>query len=111
MKNIFVGNLGPAITEHQLRTLFQAYGAVESVTLVEDRDTGAPRGFAFIEMPNDGEADAAIQALNGTLVGQQPITINEARSKHEALNGKPEVERRTHQRDTLEKRAHRRHRY
>jgi RNA recognition motif-containing protein len=111
MKNIFVGNLDPATNEQELRTLFQAYGAVETITLVEDRDTGAPRGFAFIEMPNDNEAEAAIQALNGALVGQQQITINEARSKHEGLNGKTEPERRIHPREPLPKRAHRRHRY
>jgi RNA recognition motif-containing protein len=64
MKNIFVGNLDPAVTEQELRSLFRTYGTVETVTLVEDRDTGALRGFAFIEMPNDEEAGAAIQALN-----------------------------------------------
>jgi cold-inducible RNA-binding protein len=56
MTNIYVGNLDFATTEDQLRTLFAAYGAVETVTIVTDRDTGQPRGLAFVEMTSDGEA-------------------------------------------------------
>ena len=66
MTNIYVGNLDFA-TEDQLRTLFGAYGAVETVTIVTDRDTGQPRGLAFVEMTSDGEAQDAIRAVRSTL--------------------------------------------
>ncbi len=81
MTNIFVGNLDINVTERQLRTLFAGYGTVATVTVVEDRDTGEPRGFAFIEMAQSGEARAAISALNGTLLNGRTMTINEARPK------------------------------
>ena len=81
MKNIYVGNLELNTTEEQLRTLFLAHGAVESTTVVKDRDTGQPRGFAFVEMTNDAEAEKAIQALNGTLLEGRTVTVNEARPK------------------------------
>jgi len=81
MKNIFIGNLDFSITEDQLRALFAAHGTVETVTIVRDRDTGQPRGFAFLEMTNDSDAEKAIQALNGTLLGGRTLTINEARPK------------------------------
>ena len=81
MKNIFIGNLDFSTTEDQLRALFAAHGAVETVTIVRDRDTGQPRGFAFLEMTNDSEAEKAIQALNGTLLGGRTLTLNEARPK------------------------------
>jgi len=81
MKNIYIGNLDYSVTEEQLRALFVAHGAVESTTVVRDRDTGQPRGFAFLEMTNNEEADKAIQALNGTLVGGRTLTVNEARPK------------------------------
>ena len=69
MTNIYVGNLDFAATEDQLRTLFRAYGAVETVTVVTDRDTGQPRGLAFVEITTDGEAQDAIRALNGSVHG------------------------------------------
>src|SRR5688572_33041399 len=81
MKNIYVGNLDHGATEDQLQQLFQAHGAVQTVTIVKDRDTGASRGFAFVEMVNDGEADKAIAALNGTQLGGRALNINEARPK------------------------------
>jgi RNA recognition motif-containing protein len=81
MKNIFIGNLDFSTTEDQLRALFATHGAVETVTLVRDRDTGRPRGFAFLEMTNGSEAEKAIQALNGTALGGGKLTINEARPK------------------------------
>ncbi len=106
MKNIFVGNLDFITTEDQLRELFQAHGTVATVTLVKDRDTGVSRGFGFVEMGDDAEADAAIEALNGTLLDNRQLTINEARPKHEN-----EVERRRQSRDPLLTRKHRQHRY
>ena len=87
MKNIFVGNLDFAATEAQIRSLFEGYGAVERVNLVTDRDTGRPRGFAFVEMTDAAEADRAIAALNGTDLGGRALNINEARPKGEGGGG------------------------
>jgi cold-inducible RNA-binding protein len=81
MTNIYVGNLDFATTEDQLRTLFAAHGAVETVTIVADRDTGQPRGLAFVEMTSDGEAQDAIRALNGSVHGGRALIVNEARPK------------------------------
>src|SRR5262249_35433811 len=79
MKNIYVGNLDHGASEDQLRELFGTHGAVQNVTIVKDRDTGASRGFAFVEMTNDGEGEKAIAALNGAVLGGRAITVNEAR--------------------------------
>ena len=65
MTNIFVGNLSFATTQDDLLSVFSAYGAVDRVNIITDRDTGQARGFAFVEMPNSNEAQAAIAALNG----------------------------------------------
>ena len=81
MKNIYVGNLDFAATEDELRQMCQEHGAVETVTIVKDRDTGEPRGFGFVEMTNAGEADKAIRALNGMVLGGRPLSVNEARPK------------------------------
>ena len=80
MKKLFVGNLDFKATEDSVRTLFAAYGAVESVHLVTDRDTGRARGFAFVEMA-EGDADRAVAALNGTNVGGRGLNVNKARPK------------------------------
>ncbi len=69
MKNIYVGNLDFRTSEDELRQLFEGYGAVERVNMIRDRDTGQPRGFAFVEMTNDGEAEKAIAGTNGTQLG------------------------------------------
>ena len=66
MKNLFVGNLGSEVNE-ELRRMFEAYGQVVQVHIIVDRDTGLPRGFAFVEMTNDAEAEKAIKALNGSI--------------------------------------------
>lgn len=81
MTNIFVGNLGPAVTEGQLLTLFARYGIVETSTIVVDRDTGVSRGFAFIEMSEVGDAQAAVMSLDGTYLSGRPLRVNEARPK------------------------------
>jgi len=81
MKKIFVGNFAFSMTEAELRSLFEPHGHVESVTIVTDRDTGRSRGFAFVEMTENGEADKAIAALNGMDSGGRPLTVNEARPK------------------------------
>ena len=88
MKNIFVGNLDFAATESSIRTLFEAHGKVDRVSLVTDRDTGRPRGFAFVEMSDSAEADRAIAALNGTDLGGRTLNINEARPKGEGGGGR-----------------------
>jgi len=87
MKNIYVGNLDFRTTEEELRTAFQAYGNVERVTLVRDRDTGQPRGFGFVEMTNNSEADQAIAHLNGATLGSRSLNVNEARPKTERPGG------------------------
>jgi RNA recognition motif-containing protein len=87
MKKIFVGNFSFNTTEADLREWFGAHGSVESATVVTDRDTGRSRGFGFVEMPNNSEADAAIAALNGKDSGGRPLTVNEARPKAERSGG------------------------
>jgi|SRR5438477_13160921 cold-inducible RNA-binding protein len=87
MKNIFVGNLSFGATEDSVRALFEAHGTVERVSIVTDRDSGQPRGFGFVEMPNDAEADKAISALNGTELGGRALNVNEARPKAERAGG------------------------
>lgn len=79
MINIFIGNLDVSATEEQLRSLFADYGAVETVALV--KDTGEPRGLAFIEMTQASGAQAAIAALNGVTLQQHVLRVNEARPK------------------------------
>jgi len=88
LKNIFVGNLDFAATEAQVRSLFESYGAVDRVNLVTDRDTGRPRGFAFVEMSDEAAAERAIAALNGTDLGGRSLNINEARPKGEGGGGR-----------------------
>lgn len=81
MKNIYVGNLDFNIGEEELRQAFAAYGQVDKVTVVTDRDTGQPRGFAFVEMANNEEAEKAINAMNGYQLGARALNVNEARPK------------------------------
>jgi len=81
MQNIFVGNLAIDTSEQALRTLFEAFGKVLSVKIVKDRDTTAPRGFAFVEMSSDAEAQAAIAGLNGTIIDGRRVNVNAARAK------------------------------
>jgi RNA recognition motif-containing protein len=81
MKNIYVGNLDFNVSEDELRQAFAAYGQVDNVTILKDRDTGQPRGFGFVEMANDEEAEKAINAINGTQLGSRALNVNEARPK------------------------------
>jgi cold-inducible RNA-binding protein len=87
MKNIFVGNLSFRTTEDEVRSLFAAYGSVERVNLITDRDTGQARGFGFVEMNNDSEAERAIAELNGRELGGRAINVNEARPKEDRGGG------------------------
>jgi cold-inducible RNA-binding protein len=81
--NIFVRNLNPTTTEAELQELFAVYGAVDSVTLVKDRDTDGARGMAFVEMQDEAQANAAIASLNGFLLNEHEMQLNEAREKKE----------------------------
>ena len=81
MKNIHVGNLDFNVSEDELRQAFAAYGQVDTVTILKDRDTGQPRGFGFVEMANDEEAEKAINGINGTQLGSRVLNVNEARPK------------------------------
>jgi cold-inducible RNA-binding protein len=83
VKNIFVGNLDFNTGEEELRRLFEAYGQVDRVSIMTDRDTGRSRGFGFVEMANAEEGDKAIAALNGTQLGGRTLNVNEARPKPE----------------------------
>lgn len=80
MKKIYVGNLPFTATDEQLRELFGAHGTVESVAVINDRETGRPRGFGFIEMA-DADADQAISAINGTSMDGRSLNVNEARAR------------------------------
>src|SRR5271170_2911002 len=87
MKNIFVGNLSFGATEDAVRSMFEAYGTVERVNLMTDRDTGQARGFGFVEMSNTAEADRAIAELNGRELEGRALNVNEARPKPERGSG------------------------
>lgn len=87
MTNIYVGNCPYDVTEDQLRDLFAAYGEVEKVNIITDRDTGRPRGFAFVEMTEASAAEAAIKGVNGTDLGGRALNVNEARPKRDGGGG------------------------
>ena len=80
---IYIGNLSYAMTEDELRTSFGAFGAVEEVTIITDRYSGRSKGFGFVEMPNQAEAEKAIASLNGKELGGRPITVNQARPRED----------------------------
>ncbi len=83
MKNLFVGNLDSEVTQEELRRLFEAYGQVVQVHIIRDRDSGLPRGFAFVEMTNAAEAEKAIRALNGSILRDRTLSVNYARPRPE----------------------------
>jgi len=87
MKNIFVGNLSFGTTENTVRSLFESYGTVDRVNIVTDRETGQARGFAFVEMSQDAQGDAAINGLNGRDLDGRTLNVNEARPKAERGGG------------------------
>ncbi len=84
---IYVGNLSFRTTQQELEDLFTNYGNVQEAAVVTDRETGRSRGFGFVTMPEDGEANAAIEALNGTEVEGRTLTVNEARPKTDRPRG------------------------
>lgn len=79
--NIYVGNLAYSITEGELREAFEEFGDVTEVNVITDRSTGESKGFAFIEMPNNSEADAAIKGLNSTQLKGRAIKVNQAKPR------------------------------
>src|ERR1035437_2862329 len=81
---IFVGNLSYQVTEDELRQEFAAHGTVSSVSIATDRYDNRPKGFAFVEMPTKSEAEAAIAGLNGKMLGEKALTVNEARPKSDS---------------------------
>jgi RNA recognition motif-containing protein len=87
VKNIFVGNLSFGATEDAVRSMFEAYGTVDRVSVVTDRETGRARGFGFVEMSVDDEAERAIAALNGRELDGRALNINEARPKEDRGGG------------------------
>ncbi len=82
-KNLYVGNLPWSASEDSVRDAFEAYGEVTSVKLINDRETGRPRGFGFVEMSNDAEALEAIDALDGKDFGGRNMKVNEAKPRAE----------------------------
>ena len=81
--NIYVGNMSFETTEDQLREAFEGFGEVSSVRVITDRDSGRPKGFAFVEMSTQGEATAAISGLNGKEVNGRALNVNEAKPKND----------------------------
>ena len=79
--NIYVGNLSPEVNEDDLREAFEAFGQVSSAKVIKDRFTGEPRGFGFIEMPEQEEAKSAMESLNDSELKGKTIIVNEARSR------------------------------
>ncbi len=79
--NIYVGNLSYTLDESELREAFAAFGEVSSVKVLMDRETGRSRGFGFVEMPNQDEAEAAVAEINGKEVGGRALRVNEARPR------------------------------
>lgn len=87
MTNIYVGNLSFNATEDEIRAAFEPFGTVSSVSVIKDRETGRSRGFAFVEMPDGAEAQAAIENLNLKEIAGRSITVNEARPRQDRPRG------------------------
>lgn len=87
MKRLYVGNLSFHTTDDQLQQLFASYGQIDSVKVVTDRDTGQSRGFGFVEVADDAQAQKAIDELNGREIDGRKLTVNEARPREERGGG------------------------
>ncbi len=81
--NIYIGNMSFETTEDQLRQAFQGYGEVSTVKIITDRESGQPKGFAFVEMPTSNEANAAIGGLNGRELNGRALSVNQAKPREE----------------------------
>ena len=86
-KKLYVGNLAYGVTSTELQNLFGAYGTVSSAQVIEDRESGRSKGFGFVEMSSDEEAQAAVQGLNGQDHNGRPLTVNEARPREDRGGG------------------------
>jgi cold-inducible RNA-binding protein len=86
-RKLYVGNLGYGVTDSDLTKMFEAHGTVESAQIIMDRDTGRSKGFGFVEMKTDQEAQAAMTALNGQDSGGRALTVNEAKPRTEGGRG------------------------
>jgi RNA recognition motif-containing protein len=84
---LYVGNLAYSVSDSQLEEMFAAHGSVRSAQVIVDRDTGRSKGFGFVEMGSDAEAQTAIKAMHGKDVEGRPLTVNEARPKEEGGGG------------------------
>jgi RNA recognition motif-containing protein len=87
--NIYVGNLPYDIGEDELRDIFSQFGDVSKVNIIMDKFSGQPKGFGFVEMPNDSEADEAIKALNDSALKGRNIKVNQAKPRRERSQRKP----------------------
>ena len=87
--NMYVGNLAYSVTEDDLKTAFGEFGEVESVNIIKDKYSGQSKGFGFVEMPDNSEADKAIKALNGTDMGGRSIKVNQAKPREERSSRRP----------------------
>jgi len=87
--NIYVGNLSREVAEDELRQAFEAFGQVTSVNVIKDRYSGESRGFGFVEMATKSEAQAAINGLNGTSLGERTLSVSEARPRDEGGGRRP----------------------
>ena len=87
--NIYVGNLTYSVTEEQLKALFEDFGAVSSANLIKDKYSGESKGFGFVEMEKQSEAEEAIKQLNGRRLDGRDLTVNLARPRSERSNGRP----------------------
>ena len=85
--NIYVGNLAFAITDDELRQAFEAYGKVDTATIIKDKYSGQSKGFGFVEMPSGDEASAAIEGLNGQELKGRNLNVNEARPRADRRGG------------------------
>src|SRR3954464_8586176 len=86
-KKLYVGNLAYGVTDSELQQMFEAYGSVQSAQVIMDRDTGRSKGFGFVEMASDQEAQAAIAGLSGKQVDGRSLTVNEAKPREDRGGG------------------------
>jgi len=87
--NIYVGNLSYEVTEEDLKNAFASFGTVDTVKVIKDNETGRAKGFGFVEMPDNSEAQAAIEGLNGKDLKGRSLNVNEARPRPEGRRGGP----------------------
>lgn len=92
--NIYVGNLAYSTTEEDLRAAFEEYGKVDTASVISDHYSGRSKGFGFVEMPDKGEAEAAIEAMNGAMLGGRDLRVNEARPRQDKGDRGPRGPRR-----------------